>query len=217
MSEASLLIWDLDGTLVDSTADLAAAANAVRVGLGLLPLDEAAVAACVGDGLAKLLERLLPGADAATLEQAKTLFDAAYLPACAQRTRAFPGVEIALEQLAEAGFVQAVASNKPDRYTGIILKELGLLRWIRVWRGGDGPRKPATGQLTSLMSELGYTPAQTWMIGDHHTDLHAGRAAGCRTLHVTWGIGHAAGVEADAVAETPEELVKILVGAKNIK
>ena len=73
-------------------------------------------------------------------------------------------------------------------------------------RGGDGPRKPDPWQLLDLIRELGADPAQTWMIGDHHTDIRAGRAAGCRVMFCAWGFGHADGLPVDAMAFAADEV-----------
>jgi len=91
-----------------------------------------------------------------------------------------------------------------------ILDATGLASHFATVQGGDGPRKPAPDQLHIACAELSAVPATSWMVGDHHTDLLAGRAAGCRTAHCAWGIGHSDGVEHDLRLEVPGDLLPAL-------
>lgn len=206
----SLAIFDLDGTLVDSREDLAEAGNAARLAVGLPALAVAEVAACVGDGLDRLIERLVP--DGAR-DAAKAAFLAAYAGGCTRRTRAYDGVAGALAALRTAGWRTAVATNKPEAFSRRILVHLGLMSLLDGLRGGDGAKKPDPGQLLSLMGELGSSPEATWMVGDHRTDLLAARAAGCRSCFCGWGIGSRDGLEPDRIAASPCELPQLLLAA----
>ena len=210
--EAQLAIFDLDGTLIDSRADIATAANAARAALSLPPLPAERIVAFVGDGAAKLVERLTPGMDSDQRRLAMNAFLAAYDACCCDRTRPFPGIPAVLERLRAAGWRTAVATNKPLGFTTRILAACGLAASIDSVRGGDGPRKPDPGQLLDLIAEAGVAPVRTWMVGDHHTDLQAARAAGCRSLFCTWGFGSRGELVADAEAGSPEEVVEILLG-----
>lgn len=206
-----LLIWDLDGTLVDTRADLATAGNAARAAVGLPPLAVDTVAAAVGDGLDRLLARLCPDADAAGRALARQVFDERYRRVRTATTRPYPGILAALDRLAGAGWRHAVATNKPDEHVGPILAACDLDRRIAVWRGGDGPRKPDPGQIQAVLAELGETAATAWMAGDHRTDLAAGAAAGCRTVFCAWGFGRRDGLPADLEAQTPGALADHLL------
>lgn len=200
-----LAIFDLDGTLVDSRADLAAAGNAARAAIGLPRLPETEVMACVGDGMQKLLERLTPEVEASARARATEAFKAAYAQGCCVRTACYEGVVEALDAVRRQGWILAVATNKPLAFSRRILDHLGLSARIACVRGGDGPKKPDPGQLQSILHELGADPRRSWMVGDHRTDILAGRAAGCRVLFCTWGIGHADGHPVDAIAHHARE------------
>jgi len=209
-ADVRLAIFDLDGTLVDSTGDLAAAGNVARASLGLPALPVAAVASFVGDGAEKLLERLTPDATPAQRAQAMAAFKAHYRIHCTDTTTAYDGVPAMLAFLAGAGWHLGVATNKPQEFSERILAHLGLAECFVLVVGGDGPRKPDPGQLQRIMVHAAIPPERTWMIGDHRTDILAGRAAGCRVLWCRWGIGRHDGLAADAVADRAEQIPGLL-------
>jgi phosphoglycolate phosphatase len=203
-----VLIFDLDGTLIDSRADLAASGNHARGALGLPALPVTQVVGYVGDGVDKLIERLVP--DATKRSAAKQAFEAHYRLHCCDATRPFDGLVDALDALRAQGWRLAVATNKPDAFTHLILRGCGIADRFAAVRGGDGPRKPDPGQLHAILDELHGDAAQSWMIGDHHTDIRAGRAAGCRVLFCGWGMGHADGEAVDATVAEPSGLPTVL-------
>jgi len=203
-----VLIFDLDGTLIDSRVDLAASGNHARAAVGLPALPLAQVVSYVGDGIDKLIERLVP--EAPQRAAAKHAFEAHYRTHCCDATRPFAGLVEALDHLRAAGWLLAVATNKPNVFTDAILEGCGIAERFAAVRGGDGPRKPDPGQLRSILAELHGDAAQSWMIGDHHTDIRAGRAAGCRVLFCGWGMGHADGEQVDATVALPHDLVQVL-------
>ncbi len=208
---SSLVVFDLDGTLIDSRRDLAAAANIGRAAVGLPPLPLDTIVSFVGDGIGALIERLIPGA--AQRPTATAAFSAHYLDHCSVHTQAYAGVTAALASLTEAGWQLGVATNKPLHFARRILDDLGLTRWIGdCVRGGDETRKPDPGQLVSLLAQTQADPARSWMVGDHHTDILAARAAGLRVLWCAWGLGHAAGHPVDATAAQPSDWPR-LIGA----
>ncbi len=203
-----VLIFDLDGTLIDSRVDLAASGNHARGSVGLSALPLAQVVSYVGDGIDKLIERLVP--EASKRAAAKYEFGAHYRYHCCDATRPFDGLVETLDRLRADGWLLAVATNKPDVFTHAILHGCGIADRFAAVRGGDGPRKPDPGQLRSILTELHGDAAQSWMIGDHHTDIRAGRAAGCRVLFCGWGMGHADGEQVDATISDPRQLVLVL-------
>ena len=205
-----LLIWDLDGTLVDSRQDLAEAGNAARAFLGLPPLPLATITGYVGDGLMKLIERLTPDVATEDRLRAKAAFERAYQDACTVHTKPFPGIPETLEKLHALGWTQAVATNKGLAFSLRILAGLRLSRWFADVQGGDGPKKPDPAQLLTIGRLLHGDLAKSWMIGDHHTDIRAGRAAGTRTLLVRWGMGHPDGERADAEALHPADILRLV-------
>ncbi len=205
-----LLIWDLDGTLVDSRRDLAEAGNAARAYLGLPPLPIETVSSYVGDGLMKLIERLTPDTPTPARLEARAAFERAYQDTCTVHTRPFPGIPETLEKLQALGWTQAVATNKGLAFSLRILAGLRLTRFFDDVQGGDGPKKPDPTQLLTISRLLHGDLSKSWMIGDHHTDIRAGRAAGTRTLLVRWGMGHPDGERADAEAVHPADILRIV-------
>jgi phosphoglycolate phosphatase len=188
---ARLLVFDLDGTLVDSSRDLAAALNAAlaRVAPGAPSIALDVVVSFVGEGARILVERSLrhAGVDVAP-EAVLPVFFECYGERLLDTTRLYPGVAEALDAL--DGFPLAVLTNKPGPFSRTILEGLGVAgRFARIWGYGDvAARKPDPVGLLRLAEELGASPADTWMIGDSAIDVRTGRAAGARVAGVTWGL-----------------------------
>lgn len=188
----SLVVFDLDGTLIDSRRDLADAANALIVerGGGPLPVDE--VAAMVGEGAAKLVMRALRAAGVTRddLDVALARFLDLYDERLLAHTRLYDGTREMLETLAARGPL-AVLTNKPQHHTDRILTELDLYGRFRWVIGGDTPhgRKPDPAGLTYLMRQAGATARETMMVGDSAIDLSTARAAGTRCCLVRYGFG----------------------------
>jgi phosphoglycolate phosphatase len=206
----ALVLWDLDGTLVDSREDIAHAGNVARAVLGLAALPVPEIAAMVGDGMGMLLRRLCPDVDPPAFAAAESAFVAHYAEHCADRSTAYPGVLDCLNALQAASISQAVVTNKPLGFTRRILETLGLAPFFATVQGGDGPRKPAPDQLLAACADVAADPVASWMVGDHHTDLRAGRAAGCRIAFCAWGIGHPDGIQPDLQLERPQDLLEAL-------
>ena len=207
---ARAVVLDLDGTLIDSRQDIAAAANAARGAVGLAPLDLVTVVGFVGDGAHKLIERLTPAGGAALRTAAMAAFTAHYCDHCCDHTRPYAGIPQALTALRAAGWRLAVATNKPEAFARTILDHLGLIPLIDAIRGGDRVRKPDPAPVIELLHQLGASPAASWMVGDHHTDILAGRGAGCRVAWCDWGFGDRGGLAVDASAGIPADLPRIL-------
>jgi phosphoglycolate phosphatase len=186
------LLFDLDGTLVDSVADLTAAANATRATYGLGPLDEAIIAGFVGDGAPMLIQRSFADATE-TLDRDEALqrFRAHYLEHCLVRTLPYPGVVQTLERLRD--LPMAIVSNKPQPMCDKIAAGLGLDRWIGVVVGAR-PRiavKPDPALLRIALDTLAVnvpSPGAIWMIGDSPNDVCSGAAIGATTVAVTYGL-----------------------------
>jgi phosphoglycolate phosphatase len=204
------LIWDLDGTLVDSSADLAAAVNAARAAASLAPLDEVVVRSAIGDGMDQLLRRTLPELGEAGLPRAREDFRSAYAIACARHTIAYAGISELLAAATAAHWRQAVVTNKPLSFALRILEHLRLRQHFTSIIGGDGVKKPRPDGVIAALAACGALAAPSWMIGDHHTDLQAGRAAGLRTAFCTWGLGHDNDVTPDYRCNHVNELHRLL-------
>ena len=189
------LIFDLDGTLVDSFGDIAAALNDTRAQYGLPALTLAQVRAEVGSGSEYLVRRLVPGPPA---EQAAalTFYLARYEERALQQTRPFPGVLEVLEHFADRPL--AVVTNKTQRLTRCILEGLGWWERFRIVLGGDALErcKPDPLPVQQVLQCFALAPQEVVLIGDGLHDLHAGQAAGVRTVAVTTGVESRASLEA---------------------
>jgi len=189
------LLFDLDGTLVDSVPDLAAALAILLAERGRPPLGIAAVTAMVGDGAAKLVERALAasGAGGTPLGPALDRFLALYEANATRLTRVYDGVPEGLGALADAGWRLALCTNKPERATRAVLEALGLAPHFAVVLGGDSlpTRKPDAGPLLAALDRLGVAPSRAAMVGDHANDVLAARNAGTAAILARYGYGAA--------------------------
>lgn len=188
---SQLFIFDLDGTLIDSRADLAAAVNRMRARHGLAPLALDTIASYVGDGVRMLAGRSLQSAPVDP-ELATRQVSEAYAAHLTEGTTAYPGVDAGLRALYAAGHVLALATNKPGDLARRLVDHFGWTPLFAVLiGGGDAPElKPSPLPLQLAMQRTGFTPANTWMVGDHHTDIEAAQAAGVRSIYLENGIGH---------------------------
>ena len=211
-----LLIFDLDGTLVDSVSDLRAAANQMLRERGRKPLTLTQVKQMVGDGAPALVARALAasGADPSEAVTALPRFLAIYEANAAQLSQPYPGVPETLTELRRRGFRTAICTNKPQRATIAVLQGLGLLPLFDGIAGGDrfAVRKPDPGHLLKLMSELGATPAVSAMIGDNENDAAAARAAAVPLVLMRYGYARVdpASLAADALLDRFAELPSAL-------
>jgi phosphoglycolate phosphatase len=186
-----LVVFDLDGTLIDPLDDLTTAVNATLGQLqpGRPALTRDAVRVLVGQGAAQLVARSLEHDGVPVpLARALPVFFEAYGGCLLDHTRAYPGVEPALEAL--HGVTLDVLTNKPGGFSRTILAGLGLARHFRRVLGGDDgpPRKPDPAGLQLLMSSAGVGPQATLLVGDSPVDVATARAAGVRVAGVTYGL-----------------------------
>jgi phosphoglycolate phosphatase len=187
--QIDLLVFDLDGTLIDSKDDLVHSVNAARHRMGLESLPEATVASYVGRGVVMLMKQALGNlATDETVAQAVEFFFEYYREHMLDRTVPYPGVREALELL--QGKRMAVLTNKPVVFSQAILDGLGLSRYfVRVYGGNSfAQKKPDPVGLLALMQEAGVTGEQTIMVGDSETDVLVGRNAGAWTCGLTYGL-----------------------------
>jgi phosphoglycolate phosphatase len=204
-----LLVFDLDGTLIDSVGDLTTAVNRLRADFRLAPLPMHVVRSYVGDGVRKLVERALQG-HPADLAAAVHTYRGYYAHHMHDTTALFPGVADGLRQLRVAGWQLAVISNKSADFCKELLARLGVADvFASVLGDGDTARlKPDPEPLLEVMRRAGVAPAETWMIGDHHTDLAAARRAGVRSLFVTYGLGETGAEKPDHTCATFAAIVR---------
>lgn len=189
---SSLVVFDLDGTLVDSRQDLAQATNRLILEYGAQPLDEDRIVHMVGEGVEKLIGRAFEAAHVgAGAARAVPRFLELYGERLLVHTRAYPGVPEALGELSRVAAL-AVLTNKPRALSETILRGLGLAPFFGRVLGGDGPhaRKPDPEGLRVLMQEFGVPADRTLLVGDSAIDLRTSRAAGTALALARWGFGY---------------------------
>lgn len=186
-----LLIFDLDGTLIDSRIDLCIGINLMRQHYQLPPLPVETVAAFIGDGIRKLVMRALDGHNI-NIDEAVRINYEFYLQHLHDHTILYPGVAEGLKVLHAHGHTQALISNKAREACLAILAHFGIARYFSSVIGGDSalPLKPAPDTVFETIRASGGAKTDTWMIGDNHTDLASARNAGVKSVFVTYGIGH---------------------------
>jgi len=188
MSTEALIILDLDGTLVDSKADLCKSVNHVRTEFGLSPLTEAVIAGLIGDGAAVLVRRALENkVTEADIDRGLTMFLDYYREHMLDESDLYPGVRETLEAL--DGAKLAVLTNKPYRFSCRMLNGLGIYDHFEVVYGGNSfdQKKPDPVGIFQILSDTGGSRESTWMVGDSSVDVKTGRNAGVRTCGVTYG------------------------------
>ena len=207
------VVFDLDGTLVDSVPDLTAALNRLMPPRGLAAFDAAAVTGMVGDGVKALLDRAFAARGRVTDDVAMAEFLADYTANAATLTRLYPGVVAALTLLRDAGWRMAVCTNKPQAPARAILETLGIMPFFAALGGGDSfaVRKPDPGHLAATLAAAGGDPARSVMIGDHHNDIHAAHGVGAKAIWAAWGYGRDVD-GSDAVASGFPALAGIIAG-----
>lgn len=185
-----LLIFDLDGTLIDSRQDLADSVNATRAFFGLPPLPNPTIASYVGDGAPVLIRRALgPDLSENDLQKALQFFLDYYAQHKLDSTRPYPGVPQALERLSHLGLKMAVLTNKPVRISRDILDGLDLTRYFFAVHGGNSfpEKKPHPVGVHALIAEAATSPHRTLLVGDSAVDVRTARNAGAKVCGVTYG------------------------------
>lgn len=192
--DIAAIAFDLDGTLVDTLPDLHEAANRMLRDLGRAPVEAGAVRDYVGDGVDRLVKRLLTGeADgepaASEFEPARNRFRQHYAAVLTRDSRPFPGVTEALATFREEGLRLACVTNKPEAFTLPLLEKLALHRRLDLVVAGDSlqAKKPDPIQLQHCAQAFGIPIQRLLMVGDSANDTRAARAAGCPVFCVPYG------------------------------
>jgi phosphoglycolate phosphatase len=211
-----LIAFDLDGTLVDSSPDLADAIDAMLERLGLPPAGEPRVKGWIGNGVDMLVKRALTGetwpqAEPARFDESLAMFMDLYEANVCNRSRLFPGVADGLKQLKAAGFRLACVTNKHSRFTRPLLDRLGVLQDMDFVGCGDQfeKLKPDPHPLLKTAERFVVEPSRCLMVGDSANDVKAARAAGFMVVCVPYGYHGGNGVESlepDAVVSSLTEL-----------
>ena len=207
------VLFDLDGTLVDSLEDLTAAVNHIRGVFGHLPLSSDVVRRKVGKGARNLVQQVLPDATDANIERALDLFLDFNRLHIADKSRLYPGIAEVLRTLAERDITMAVISNKNEELSRMILEVLGIGGLFASVSGGDTypERKPSPLPVLAEIEKLGFALYECVIAGDSINDIEAGRLAGIATIACTWGYGGADELTgADAFARTPQEMLALI-------
>lgn len=187
------VLFDLDGTLIDSAPDIHAAVDELLAANGFAPLPFDRVKAMIGHGTRKLVERAFAAVGVALDEKA---LDAKYdqmMPIynshLTRLTTLLPGVPETLAALAERGVAMGVVTNKPQAPTETVLAHFGIAGRFGAVLGGDYglPRKPAPDMLLGALRILGSNPGSAAMVGDSESDIQSGRAAGMPTVAIAGG------------------------------
>ena len=188
------VLFDLDGTLIDSAPDLMSALNRLLAAEGAAAVTIAQVKMMIGDGVHKLVERGFAAGgqtlEAPRLEALARRFIPDYEANATVETRPFPGVGEILAELAEAGFALGICTNKPEAATREILAAFALDRFFAAVVGGDtvpGARKPSPEPMQAALARLGASPAQALMVGDSPNDVAAARAVRIPVIAVRFG------------------------------
>jgi phosphoglycolate phosphatase len=217
--QVRLLVFDLDGTLVDSKQDLALSVNAMRAEMGLAPLALDLITSYVGHGVTQLVRRALGAkATAGNIEKGLAFFLAYYRDHMLDHTAPYPGVSEALEKL--NGHKMAVLTNKPVNFSREMLTRLGFAPYFAYIYGGNSfpQKKPDPIGLHKLMDDLQISARETLMVGDSDTDILTGRNAAVWTCGVTYGFGaHTLQkVSPDLMIDDMRELPPLLNGHRKV-
>lgn len=214
------VLFDLDGTLVDSVPDLATAVDMMLAELEREPAGEAQVRQWVGNGAQRLVKRALTGTMDAeppteVFERAFPRFLEHYAQCLTDRSQLYDGVKDALTALREEGLSLGLVTNKPERYIGPLLSALEIAQDFEVVVGGDtlAQKKPHPAPLLHAAQQLGAAPDAILMVGDSRNDVLAARSARMRVVCVPYGYNHGEDIQRaapDALVEDLREIVSLL-------
>lgn len=199
MQQKQLLMFDFDGTLIDSVADLTAAVNVMMQHLGRDPYPLDIIKTWIGNGASMLVKRALSGdiqvdesLSASEIKEAERLFLAAYEALDCSQTIAYPDVTSGLNQLHHSGFTLALVTNKPIRFVPKIINHFGWSPLFSNLIGGDSlpQKKPDAAPLLHTCQTLNIDPKNAVMIGDSINDILAGKNAGIDTIGLSYGYNY---------------------------
>lgn len=214
------ILFDLDGTLIDTIEDIGDAINGALAAQGLAAHSYEAYRRMVGNGVRTLIERAAgPGVDAARIDALVAGYSARYDRHCTAKTRLYPGVRGAVQILRSAGYRLGVLSNKPHDQTLRVTRALGLFDLFDTVYGNSPAflHKPDPALSLHILSEWGLSPGEVIFIGDSDVDIATGKNAGLLTVGAVWGFRGAAELRAagaDFLAETPGDLPRIVLSLR---
>lgn len=199
-----LIVFDLDGTLIDSKLDLALSVNAARNHAGMPPLDHNLIYSYVGNGAPTLIRRSLgPEASQKQADSALRFFYEYYQGHMLDNTVLYPGVQQVLDVLFNEKYTLAILTNKPVRFSSLLVEKLGLADHFRRIYGGNSfhSKKPDPHGLNHLMAELATPKDRTIMVGDSAVDIQTALNAGIVSCGVTYGL------QPETLIDNPPEIL----------
>ncbi len=211
--QPALVVFDLDGTLLDTLEDIRISLNHALVEVGRQPIDVATARRCVGDGARMLVTRALalPSNDP-LVDAAVAAYGRAYAANPTPATKPMPGALALLDALATAGIPAAICTNKPRAIAEVVLEAMMPGRFCAMVAAGDLPRlKPDPAPVLRVLELVGCVPGRAWMIGDGSQDVLAAHAAGVAAIGLLGGIGDQAALRAAAPTCLVERLDELIV------
>lgn len=212
------IIFDLDGTLIDSLEDLVIAINYMRSEYGLSALTRETVQSYIGNGVKSLVQRATQDS-ICDFDGAMEKYVAYYREHSVDKTCCFPGVKSGLAELSANGFVLGVWTNKPEQQARHILSKLDISKYLDFIIGGGNEKnfalKPEPECALSIMKEFQSNENTTFILGDHYTDLEAGRRAGIRRIFATYGFGECRTEKPDFTVDCFADFVQLMVKLKH--
>lgn len=208
-----LIVFDLDGTLIDSIPDLTAAVNHMRSTFNLAMLSQEEVTSLVGEGAKRLVEDALPGFSQEEQQKGLACFLDYNFEHLIDQTRLYPGAIETLQTLKGNGHILAVASNKSESHCKEILRLLKVDHFFSAVLGAESAaeRKPSPAPIFHLMRHFGVSSSETVMVGDSINDIKAGKGAEVLTIGCEFGYGTSAELEdADDTISSLEQVVALL-------
>lgn len=214
--QVKLVMFDLDGTLLDTAPQIAEAANRMLVALGKPMLPQAQIASYIGEGVQNLIRRCLTGdlsaePEAELFARAQPLYHGFYANN-ATDSQPFAGVVTALQQLKAKGYLLACVTNKPEKFTLPLLEKAGLANFFQMVVSGDTlpKKKPDPLPLLHICQKLDILPAEAMLVGDSNTDIQAAHAAGCFVVTVPYGYNQGRAIDVATVDATVQQLTDVV-------
>lgn len=206
------VLFDLDGTLIDSRQDLATAVNLLRAEYGAAPLSLETVTSFIGDGARNLVRRALADLPDIDVDVALPRFKQLYAAHMTDATQCYPGTHATLEAVRAAGIRCAVITNKPEAATRSLLAHFALLPLMDMVIGGDTlpVMKPDPQALLYVAASWQLQPSQLIMVGDHYTDISAAHRAGMRAVYLRSGFGTIRDDQPDVILDDITQLLDLL-------
>jgi len=216
---ASAVICDLDGTLVHTGPDLAAATNRMLADLGMEQHPENTILAWIGNGAPRLIKRALTASrngepDPVLFTRAQSLFKQHYLAGVCDASQPYPAVIQTLRLLEQRGFELACVTNKPEAFTTPLLRKLELDHYFRLVVSGDSlaKKKPDPLPLLHICAELEIGVSQAAMVGDSVNDIEAAQAAGMPVICVSYGYNQGM----DLTNSSPDAIIQSFSGLPHL-